>query len=218
MIFSENRFPLFGIMLMLTLYSQQISGNAYKPRLLMALLGIPFRIVEMNTYDGSTRQPEFLEKNPIGKVPLLEVEDGRRLAESNAILLHLAEGTAYLPAEKFDRAKAYEWLFFEQYSHEPAIAVRRSILTAPERAHMRTPERLTQLLEAGNRALGVMERRLSKADWLAGDSYSVADVALYAYTHVAEEGGYDLGPYPGIRAWLTRVSSQPGHVPIDWRA
>lgn len=202
---------------MLTLYSQQASGNAYKPRLLMALLGIPFRIVEMNTYDGSTRQKPFLEKNPIGKVPLLEFEDGRRLAESNAILLHLAEGSRYLPADAFDRAKTYEWLFFEQYVHEPAIAVRRSILTAPERAHLRTPERLAPLLDAGNRALAVMERRLSKADWLAGESYSVADMALYAYTHVADEGGYDLSSFPGVTAWVARVSAQPGHVPIEWQ-
>lgn len=201
---------------MLTLYSQQASGNAYKPRLLMALLGIPFRIVEMNTYDGSTRQSEFLAKNPIGKVPLLELEDGRWLAESNAILLYLAESTPYLPANKFDRAKAYEWLFFEQYVHEPAIAVRRSILTAPERASQRTPERLAQLLDAGNAALAVMEQRLSQADWLAGQNYSVADIALYAYTHAAEEGGYDLSAYPGITAWLDRVALQPGHVGIDW--
>jgi glutathione S-transferase len=201
----------------LTLYSQQVSGNAYKPRLLMAQLGIPFRIVDVDTYDGSTRKPEFLEKNPIGKVPLLEFEDGRRLAESNAMLLHLAEGTAYLPADSFDRAKAYEWLFFEQYSHEPAIAVRRSILMAPERAHLRTPERLAALLESGNHALAVMERRLSRADWLAGDAYSIADIALYAYTHKAEEGGYELSKYPGIEAWLARVASRPGHVPLDWR-
>jgi glutathione S-transferase len=202
---------------MLTLYSQQRSGNAYKPRLIMALLGVRFRIVEVNTYDGSTRTPDFLAKNPIGKVPLLEFLDGRRLAESNAILLHFAEGTRYLPTDPFERAKAYEWLFFEQYSHEPAIAVRRSILTAPERAHLRTPERLRPLLEAGNHALGVMEKRLAIADWLAGDRYSVADIALYAYTHVAEEGGYDLSAYPGVRAWLARVAAQPGHVPIEWR-
>ncbi len=202
---------------MLTLYSMQRSGNAYKPRLVMALLGIPFRIVEVNTYDGSTRKPEFLARNPIGKVPLLEFPDGRRLAESNAMLLHLAEGTPYLPADAFDRAKAYEWLFFEQYSHEPAIAVRRSILTAPERAHLRTPERLGPLLEAGNHALAVMEGRIAAADWLAGQDYSVADMALYAYTHMAEEGGYDLSLYPGVQAWLARVAAQPGHVPIDWR-
>lgn len=202
---------------MLTLYSTQGSGNAYKPRLIMALRGVPFRIVEVNTYDGSTRKPDFLARNPIGKVPLLEFPDGRRLAESNAMLLYLGEGTSYLPADPFERAKAYEWLFFEQYMHEPAIAVRRSILTAPERAHLRTPERLGPLLEAGNRALGVMEKRLAAADWLAGDRYSVADMALYAYTHVAEEGGYDLSACPGIRAWLKHVAAQPGHVPIDWR-
>lgn len=202
---------------MLTLYSQQASGNAYKPRLLMAQLGIPFRLVDINTYDGSTRSPDFLDKNPIGKVPVLEFPDGRRLAESNAILLHLAEGTPYMPADAFDRARAYEWMFFEQYSHEPAIAVRRSILTAPERAAQRTPERLAALLEAGHRALGVMERRLAENQWLAGDSYSVADIALYAYTHKAEEGGFDLAGYPGIRAWMNRVALQLGHVPLEWR-
>jgi glutathione S-transferase len=183
----------------------------------MAQLGIPFRTVEMNTYDGTTRKAEFLAKNPIGRVPLLEFPDGRRLAESNAILLHLAEGTQFLPSDPFDRAKAYEWLFFEQYNHEPAIAVRRSILTAPERAHMRTPERLALLLDKGNEALKVMETRLSQADWLAGSRYSVADISLYAYTHVAEEGGYDLAPYPGVRAWIAHVAAEPGHVPITWR-
>jgi glutathione S-transferase len=202
---------------MLTLYSQQLSGNAYKPRLLMALLGIPFRIVDVNTYDGSTRRPDFLAKNPIGKVPLLAFEDGRFLAESNAMLLHLAENTPYLPADRFARAKAYEWLFFEQYTHEPSIAVRRSILTAPERAAQRTPERLGALLEAGNHALAVMERRLSEEPWLAGDSYSVADIALYAYTHVAGEGGFNLSAYPGIERWLNRVAAAPRHVAMAWR-
>lgn len=202
---------------MITLYSQQASGNAYKPRLLMAQLGIPFRLVEVNTYDGSTRRPEFLARNPIGKVPFLVLEDGRTLAESSAILLYLAEGTRFLPADRYDRGKAYEWLSFEQYSHEPAIAVRRSILSAPERAAERTPERLAQLLEAGNRALAVMEGRLAGADWLAGDAYSVADIALYAYTHVAEEGGFKPSDYPGIQRWLVRVTEEPGHVPIGWR-
>lgn len=202
---------------MLTLYSQQLSGNAYKPRLILAQLGIPFRIVDMNTYDGSTRKPDYLAKNPIGRVPLLEFEDGRRLAESNAILLHLAEGTRFIPADSFDRAKMYEWLFFEQYNHEPAVAVRISILTAPERAHLRTPERLGPLLDKGNEALGVMEKRLAEADWLAGNAYSIADIALYAYTHRAPLGGYDLAAYPGVSAWLKRVAAQPGHVPIGWR-
>ncbi len=171
----------------------------------------------MNTYDGSTRKPEYLAKNPIGRTPLVEFEDGRRLAESDAILLHFAEGTKYLPADSYDRAKAYEWLFFEQYEHEPSIAVRRSIMTAPERAHLKTPERLAQTLEKGNAALSVMEKRLSEADWLAGDAYSVADIALYAYTHCADEGGYELSAFPGVTTWLKRVASQPGHVPIDWR-
>jgi glutathione S-transferase len=202
---------------MFTLYSQQLSGNCYKPRLIMALLGVPFRIVDVNSYDGSTRTAEFLEKNPIGKVPLLEFEDGRRLAESNAMLLYFGEGTPYVPTDPFDRAKTYEWLFFEQYSHEPAIAVRISILTAPERAHQRTPERLAQLMEAGNRALAIMERRLSQAEWLVDDRYSVADMALYAYTHRAELGGFDLTAFPGISAWLKRVAAQKGHVPIEWR-
>ena len=202
---------------MLTLYSQQVSGNAYKPRLLLALLGVPFRLVDMNTYDGSTRKAEYLAKNPIGRVPLIEFEDGRFLAESNAMLLHFSDGTRYLPSDKYDRAKAYEWLFFEQYSHEPAIAVRISIMTAPERAHLRTPERLEPLLHSGNYALGVMEARLSKADWLAGDSCSIADMALYAYTHRAPLGGFDLTSYPGVSAWLVRVAAQPDHVPIEWR-
>ena len=202
---------------MITLYSQQASGNAYKPRLLMAQLEIPFRLIDINTYDGTTRKPDFLALNPIGKVPVLVLEDGRILAESNAILLYLAENTRFLPPDRYDRGKAYEWLSFEQYSHEPSIAVRRSILTAPERASQRTPERLQPLLESGNRALAVMERRLASADWLAGDAYSIADIALYAYTHVADEGGYDLAAYPGICRWIKRIAGEPGHVPLDWR-
>jgi glutathione S-transferase len=202
---------------MLTLYSQQDSGNCYKVRLLLAQLGRPFRIVDVNANDGSTRRPAFLAKNPIGKVPLLEFDDGRRLAESNAILLYLAEGTPFLPGEPFERAKAYEWLFFEQYSHEPAIAVRRSLIIHPERAGEADAARLARLLEAGEWALSVMERRLGEAEWLAGSAYSVADIALYAYTHVAGEGGFDLAGYPAVEAWLARVAAQPSHLPITWR-
>jgi glutathione S-transferase len=202
---------------MLTLYSQQDSGNCYKVRLLLAQLGRPFRIVDINANDGSTRRPAFLAKNPIGKVPLLEFDDGRRLAESNAILLYLAEGTPFLPGEPFERAKAYEWLFFEQYSHEPAIAVRRSLIIHPERAGEADAARLARLLEAGEWALSVMERRLGEAEWLAGSAYSVADLALYAYTHVAGEGGFDLAGYPAVEAWLARVAAQPSHLPITWR-
>jgi glutathione S-transferase len=202
---------------MLTLYQQQDSGNCYKPRLLLAHLEAPFRLVDIDTNDGSTRAPDYLARNPNGKVPLLEFADGRRLAESNAILLHLAEGTPFLPKDAFDRAKVYEWLFFEQYSHEPTIAVRRSLTIYPERRAQATPELMAKLYRDGNSALGVMEARLAASDWLAGEAISVADMALYAYTHMAGEGGFDLAAFPGIAAWLARIAALPGHVTIDWR-
>jgi glutathione S-transferase len=203
---------------MITLYQQQDSGNCYKVRLLLSHLGHAFRTVEVSSLDGSTRKPEFLAKNPIGKLPTVELEDGRFLAESNAILLYFAEGSKFLPPDRYDRAKAYEWLSFEQYSHEPAIAVRRALSVYPERRAAATPERMADLLAAGNRALSVMEQRLAQAEWLAGKSFSVADIALYAYTHMAHQGGYDLALYPGISRWLARVRELPHHVPIDKRA
>lgn len=202
---------------MLTLYQQQDSGNCYKPRLLLAHLAAPFRVVDINANDGSTRTPDYLARNPNGKVPLLEFADGRRLAESNAILLHLGEGTPFLPKDAFDRAKVYEWLFFEQYSHEPTIAVRRSLTIYPARRAQATPDRMADLYWAGSDALGVMEVRLAAADWLAGADFSIADMALYAYTHMAGEGGFDLAAFPGIAAWLARIAALPGHVTIDWR-
>ena len=198
-----------------TLYSMQTSGNSYKPRLLLHLLGLPFDLVDTDSTDGTTRTPAFLALNPAGQVPLLVLPDGRRLAESNAMLLHLAEGTAYLPADGYERALAYQWLFFEQYSHEPYIAVARAY-----RHHGRkggTPERLAELDRKGDAALSVMERRLAGAPWFAGSSFSVADIALYAYTHVAGEAGFDLAAYPKVSAWLDRVAARPGHVGIDWR-
>jgi len=199
---------------MLTLYQQQDSGNCYKVRLLLSHLGRPFRTVAVSSLDGSTRRPEFLAKNPIGKVPTIELEDGRFLAESNAILLHFAEGTQFLAADAYDRAKAYEWLFFEQYVHEPAIAVRRALSVYPERRATASPERMAQLLDAGNRALAVLEGRLADGDWLAGDTFSVADISLYAYSHMAGEGGYDLGGFPAVGRWLQRVAALPRHIPI----
>ena len=202
---------------MITLYQQHDSGNCYKVRLLLAHLGRPFQTVAVSALDGSTRQPEFLAKNPIGKVPTVQLEDGRYLAESNAILLHLAERTALLPADAYTRAKAYEWLFFEQYSHEPAIAVRRALTVYAGRGVEATPARMAQLLDAGNRALGVMERRLAGNEWLAGEAFSIADISLYAYTHMAGDGGYDLATFPYIGNWLARVAAQPGHVTIDGR-
>ncbi len=201
-----------------TLHSMQNSGNCYKPRLLMHQLGIPFRLIDTDSFDGSTRTPEYLALNPNGKVPLLVLPDGRRLAESNAMLLHLAEGTPYLPGDKYDRALCYQWLFFEQYSHEPYIAVARSWLRLmPGGRERMSAERLADLHARGYKALAVMEERLGEAPWFAGDGYSVADIALFAYTHVAGDGDFDLAPYPRIRDWLGRIAAVPGHVGMDWR-
>ncbi len=201
---------------MITIYGMSDSGNCYKPRLLLAKLDRPFRHVEVNSIDGSTHKAEYLAKNPNGKVPLMETADGRFLAESNAMLLHLAEGTRFLPADAFERALVYQWLFFEQYSHEPNIAVRRALFVYPERAHQRTPERLQATLEGGNKALGVMERQLAQTPFIAGGAISVADLSLYAYTHEAERGGFDLSAFPNVAAWLERVAADAGHVPIGW--
>ncbi|MDH4988570.1 glutathione S-transferase family protein [Aminobacter anthyllidis] len=201
---------------MITIYGMSDSGNSYKPRLLMAKLGRPFRHVETSSRDGSTRTAAYLAKNANGKVPLLELEDGRFLAESNAILLHLAEGTRLLPTDAYQRALVYQWLFFEQYSHEPFVAVRRTMFLYPERAAQATPERMQALLEGGNKALGVMQVQLAKTPFLAGDAMSVADIALYAYTHDATVGGYDLDAFPAVKAWLARVAADEGHVPLTW--
>jgi len=198
-----------------TLYSMQNSGNCYKPRLLLHLLGLPFRLVDTDSMAGETRTPGFLALNPNGKVPLLVLPDGRRLAESNAMLLHLAEGSDYLPADRYERALSYQWLFFEQYSHEPYIAVARAYRHLGRQGA--TPAGLADLDKRGHAALAVMETRLGEAAWFAGSAFSVADIALYAYTHLAGEGGFDLAPYPRIRAWLGRVAARPGHVDIDWR-
>jgi len=200
---------------MITLYQQHDSGNCYKVRLILAHLGLTFRTIAVSSLDGSTRKAEFLAMNPIGKIPTVELDDGRFLAESNAILLYFAEGTEFLSPDRYDRAKTFEWLFFEQYSHEPVIAVRRALMVYPERRAAATPERMAELLAAGNRALAVMEQRLRAAEWLAGRSFSVADIALYAYTHMAHAGGFDLGHYPGIVRWLSRVRGLPRHIPID---
>ncbi len=201
---------------MLTIYSQPDSGNCYKPRLLLAKLGKPFKHVRVSSLDGSTRTPEYLAKNPNGKVPLLELDDGRFIAESNAILLYLAENTRYLPKDAYERALVYQWLFFEQYSHEPYVAVRRALMVYPERARDATPERLASTLVGGEKALGVMEAQLKKTPFLAGDSLTVADIALYAYTHEAHRGGFNMESYPAVQAWLARVAADEGHVSLDW--
>lgn len=201
---------------MVIIYGSLDSGNCYKPRLLAAKLGLPFRHVETSSRDGSTRSADFLAKNPNGKVPLLELEDGRLLWESNAMLLYLGEGTRFLPADRYERGVVHQWLFFEQYSHEPYIAVRRALVHYPERAALATPERLAETLAGGNRALGVMQVQLASAPFIAGRSITVADIALFAYTQDAEYAGFDLGPYPAVAAWLDRVRADPGHVPLEW--
>jgi glutathione S-transferase len=202
---------------MIRLHDNLSSGNGYKVRLLLAQLGIPFERVEYDIDEGETRTPEFLEKiNSNGRVPVLEIEDGNFLSESNAILFYLADGTSYLPDERFARASVLRWMFFEQYSHEPNIATPRFWITH----HLEmTDERRTALetkRKLGYDALRVMERQLSSSEFFVGDRYSIADIALYAYTHVADEGSFDLGHFPSVNAWLERVAGQPGHVPITW--
>jgi glutathione S-transferase len=201
---------------MLTLYSHPNSGNCYKPRLLLAKLGRQFRHVDVNSVTGETQTPGFLAKNPNGKVPLLELDDGRLLAESNAMLLYLGENTRFVPEDAFERALVYQWLFFEQYSHEPYIAVRRALTVYPERAAQATPDKMAALLEGGTKALGVMEAQLSKTAFLAGETLTVADIALFAYTQDAAIAGFDMSRFPGVEAWLGRVRADPGHVPLEW--
>jgi glutathione S-transferase len=200
---------------MLTLHDYLPSGNGYKVRWVLHRLGRPFRLVQHDIMAGATRTPAFLALNPNGRVPVLELPDGTALAESNAILWYLAEGTDMLPESPLDRARVLQWLFFEQYSHEPYIAVARFIAHLHDPDHPRRAE-LPRLRERGHQALGVMERRLAGHDWLVGARPSLADVGLYAYTHCADEGGFELGAYPGIRSWLGRFAAQPGHIPITW--
>ena len=198
---------------MLRLYDNHLSGNGYKPRLLLAHLGLAYERIEVDSLKGETRTPGFLARNPNGRIPVLELEDGVCLAESNAILFYLAEGSRFLPSDRLARALTLQWMFFEQYSHEPYIAVARHWIRHLEMTEAQRAE-LPARQEGGRAALAVMERRLGRADWFGGDSFGIADVALYAYTHVADEGGFDLAGFPGIRAWLDRVAGQPGHVPM----
>lgn len=202
---------------MLTLYSMPSSGNSYKVRLLLHKLGIPFNHIAAEYGSGVTTSDAFRKLNPNGKVPLVVLEDGRLLAESDAILTYFGEGTRFVPQDRYDRAKMFEWMFFEQNYHEGVIAVRGAILTYPQRAHLRTPERLADLLESGHRILGVMEAQLEKTAFIAGDTFTLADIALYAYTHSAgSKGGFDMQRFPRINAWLARCAADEGHVPIEW--
>ena len=199
---------------MLRLYDNHLSGNGYKPRLLLAHLGRAYERVEVDTLKGETRTPEFLARNPNGRIPVLELEDGVCLAESNAILFYLAEDSRFLPSDRLSRALTLQWMFFEQYSHEPFIAVARHWIQHLEMTEAQRRE-LPVRQEGGRAALAVMERCLGRTDWFGGEAMSIADVALYAYTHVADEGGFDLAGFPRVRAWLDRVAGQPGHVPMN---
>jgi len=193
------------------LYDYLPSGNGYKVRLLLSQLGIRFTLVEKDIFRGETRTSEFLAVNPNGRIPVLELDDGRRLAESDAILFYLADGTRFLPDDRFARAEVLQWMFFEQYSHEPYVAVARRI------RHMERRPVPAELMDRGHQALRVMAGRLADRRFFVADRYSIADIALYAYTHVADEGGFELGPYPAVRAWLARVAAEPAHVPITRR-
>ena len=198
---------------MLRLHDYHESGNGYKVRLLLHQLGIPFERVERDILKGETRTPEFLALNANGKIPTLELEDGTCLAESNAIAWYLAEGTPLLPADRLGRAEVLRWMFFEQYSHEPCVAVLR-FWTFAGQLEQHSAEEIAAKRAGGERALAVMEGHLGARDYFVGDAYSIADVALYAYTHVAGEAGFDLSRYPAVERWLARVAGQPGHVPI----
>lgn len=198
---------------MLRLHDFHDSGNGYKVRLLLGQLGIPYEYVEVNILKGESRAPAFLAKNVNGRIPVLELEDGRCLAESNAILVFLADGTPFLPQERWARGQVFQWLFFEQYSHEPNIATSRFWLRHTDfDSHRR--RRYAEKIKDGVAALQVMEQHLASRTFFVDERYTIADIALYAYTHVADQGGFDLSPFPAIRTWLERVRALPGHRPI----
>ncbi len=199
---------------MLRVYGDVQSGNCYKVKLLLTQLGLPHRWIFTDIRTGATRTPEFLAKNPNGRIPLVELAPGQFLPESNAILWYLAEGTPFMPGDRLERGHALQWMFFEQYSHEPNIATSRYYMTflgEPEKYR----EEIARRVKPGYAALGVMERHLSEREYFAAGRYSIADIALYAYTHVAQEGGFDLKGFPAVRDWLARVKSQPNYVGME---
>ncbi len=196
---------------MYKIYGDLYSGNCYKIKLLTTLLDIEHEWIPVDIMAGETHTDEFILKNPVGKIPLLELDDGQYLSESNAILNYLAEGSHYLPADRLQRARVLQWQFFEQYSHEPYIATSRYIikyLGAPEEKQ----EELAAKKAGGIKALGVMETQLAQTPFLAGQKYTIADISLYAYTHVAHEGGFALDDFPHIQAWMERMEAHPDHI------
>jgi len=193
------------------LYNSAVSGNCYKVRLLAAHLGLPLELHEVDVVDRSNRRELLGDLNPALRVPTLVLDDGRPLAESGAIL---CVGTRFVPSDPFARAQVLQWLFFEQYDHEPGVAVARFLLAYSGRAE-EFADLIAERQKQGQRAIGALERHLETREWLVGDGMTLADIALYAYTHVAPEGGIELEPYPAVRAWLDGVAAQPGHVAID---
>jgi glutathione S-transferase len=196
------------------LYNSPISGNCYKVRLLCARLGIPLELREVQVVDRTDPRPFLAELNPSRRVPTLVLDDGRPLAESGAIIWYLGEGSRFIPQDAYLRAQMLQWMFFEQYEHEPAIAVARFLQTYSGRAE-EFAKLIARKREDGVKALAMMEAHIDGREWFVGDSMTLADIVLYAYTHAADEGGFDLGTYPGIRRWLDRVADEPGHIPID---
>jgi glutathione S-transferase len=202
-----------GTVTKLRLHDSLDSGNGYKVRLLLTQLALPYERIEYDTNRGETRTPAFLRINPNGRIPVLEMENGTFLAESNAILFYLADGTRFLAADRLDRARVLQWLFFEQYSHEPNIAtlrhwVKHGLLNDERRAQV--PGKRQQ----GYAALDVMEAHLARRTYFVAEAYSIADIALYAYTHCADDGEFELARYPAIRGWLDRVAAQPHHIAL----
>ncbi len=200
------------------LYDDMISGNGYKVRLLLAQLGLPFEYVDVDIKKGESRTDDFLALNPNGRIPTLQLPDRTCLAESGAILYYLAQGSALWPDDRLEQAQTLQWIFFEQYSHEPYVAVLRAWLA--EGFGGQTPEEQAEIPRRrakGYQALDVMEGHLKSRSFFVGERYGVADIALYAYTHVADAGGFDLSGYPAIKAWLARVAAQPDYIPITQR-
>lgn len=200
---------------MYTLYEYPPSGNCYKARLAMHLLNFPFARVAVDTQSGQTRTPEFLRINPNGKVPALKLDDGTIVTESNAILWFLADESPLLPVGRLERAQVLQWMFFEQYSHEPFIATLRNWIRYANKRE-KFARQIEELRPKGYAALDVMEKHLESRNFLVGEEYSIADIALYAYTHVADEGEYELSKYVAIGKWMARIEDQPRHIPITW--
>jgi glutathione S-transferase len=199
---------------MYRLYDYLPSGNGYKCRLVLKQLAIPYELVQLDIKAGATRTPEFLAKNPNGRIPLLEIPERGCLAESHAIIHFLARGSRLTPDDRYENALMWQWLCFEQYHVEPNVGTARYWLGSLKKTPAELGDKLSAKHEQGHAALAVLEGALAGREFLVGDRYSLADVALYAYTHVAPEGGFPLDPYPAIRAWLARVEAQPGWAPI----